>query len=526
MITPEQQQQIQSQLKSSGIAPAAGSPAWYQQLKATNPSVDQQNEPQTPSYAADLADQLRGGGDTMTNSVETAANRVAADNQQPATLGNEFAKAGHLVEGGLGAAAGAAQTLFSPLSALFQKAADTTGIHPFDAAMSTPEGKAFAAWAQQHPEAATNLQNTLTVASSEGGAEGAGAAAPIVKDAAGDAAGSLKASLAPTELTPEMKAAKDAAAQDAAHQQAAGAIEKEVRNTAAKYPSVGKLLNQSEVAKGNDPISVLSSYENGQALPALKDGKLQVDDATGFLKDQVGRLSDIKDNLVSSSKDVTPVADFQARSNAIIDSQKGWSLAKKEATKADVQKLTEPWNATYPDGIPNPELDALKTEHANESTSYNSKSPFSLDAHAVVAKAARQLVQNNAADAPIDELNKLIASHYDAIKLLGAMRGKTPHGGALSKMFNNTVGEIGGMAGGLALGHPFLGAMAGRAGAEAVNNIINNHFISNPLKRTLVNNMKGADPEVVQKALDYLEPNTQPEVSTPPAQLQNPELPE
>lgn len=298
----------------------------------------------------------------------------------------------------------------------------------------------------------------------------------------------------PPEVTPSESSATNAKAHDA--------IDTEVRSLGAKYSTIGKLLNESEVARGNDPVKVLSSYESGKALPKIAKGKLQPDQATNFLKGQIKILSGIKNRLAETG-DSTSLAEFLQAAYDKIDSG-GGSLAKKAADKADVEKIIKLYDETYPEGIPNTELDKIKTEQTKESSSYNSKSPFSLDAHGIVGDAARTLVEDKATPAPIEELNKFISSHYDAIKLLNTMRGKAPHGGALSRMMNNTIGEVGGLAAGMAVGHPFLGAMVGRAGAEAVTEVINNHFISNPLKRAIVNNMTDADPAVVKQALDYL----------------------
>lgn len=511
MITPEQQQAIQGSLKSQGLvsptsATGAANPgSWYTQLKAgSQPAAATAPAGNPISWAGGkIADAFEGGVDQMKEGYDQAA-----EAKNPL----EKTEAGLQEAGG---AVGAVGSIFAPVIAPVGKAINAAA----DKLSDTPLIKGAAGNPVTNPDGSTSyvpnkgadrvpqdLENTANIISLPLGGEAAPAAAETVSSAAGkatDMAATMGAK-AKEALTPKEDPAAAAAEATAKQAKAHAAIEDEVRNTAAKYTTVGKALNQAEVTNKTDPIGVLSSYSKGQALPTLVKGKLQVDAPTAFLKEQIGTLSTIKSKLVSSTDAATPVEDFATRVKSVINNQ-GWSAAKKAAMQAEAQKLTDGLKTVYPDGIPNEELDKLKTEHTQESTSYNSKSPFSLDAHAVVGKAARQLVQSNADGAPIDELNKLIQSHYDAVKVLGAMRGKTPHGGALSRMMGNTIGEVGGLAGGLAVGHPFLGAMAGRAGAEAITEIINNHFISDPLKRSLVNNMKGADPAVVQKALDYLD---------------------
>lgn len=471
------------------------------------------------------------GGSNAENPITSIVNQAKSGMSQIKEGTSEISKGESPIQGGesaLKAESGLATVITSPLAPIFRVVNEM--IQKAGEGYATlPSVKAFAQTptAETAMRVAQDLSNAGNVAGTIAGGTKGVENAPEVATKATDLAKSTieqgkgaidSARVAMTPKPEDVAVAKEkqtAATNEKAHQ----AIDTEVRNTAAKYPSVGKILNASETARGTEPVKVLSSYPEGKALPTLVKGKLQVDTPVKFLKDQVSRLSEIKKNLVGTAKDTTTVEDFK---QAALDriSKQDWSTAKKAQESAGVQKLLSDLESTYPDGIPSTEMDLLKTEHANESKSYNSKSTFSPDTHAIVGQTAKDIVETQGGEAPIEELNKLISSHYDAIKLLGAMRGKTPHGGALSKMFNNTIGEVTGLGAGMAIGHPFLGAMAGRAGAEAITEIINNHFISNPLKRSLVKNMKGADPEVVGKALEYLKNDKS---STQPVESQSPE---
>lgn len=402
------------------------------------------------------------------------------------------------LEAGLKVGSGIASVVSSPLAGLLKPIGaamngvgnmigNIPGVQKFAA---SPAGQATSVIAQPIADAG-NIAGTIA------GLGTGGDAAPAIAATTTDAIKSVPDTLASMVPTPAERAATQAT-------KASSAIADEISNTAAKYPSVSKVLNQSEVQRGTDPVSVLSSYPNGEALPTVVKGKLQTDAPVKFLNSQISRLSSIKTDLVASSKVSTPIQDFVDAATARVNAMP-WSAAKKADETTNVTNAISKLQSTYPKGIPSTEMDLLKAEHTAESKAYNSKSAFSPDTHAIIGQAARRIVEKNGGDAPIAELNKLISSHYDAIKLLNSMRGKAPHGGALSKMMNNTLGEVGGLGAGLAVGHPFIGAMVGRAGAEAVTNIINNHFISNPLKRSIVSNMKGADPAVVSKALDYLD---------------------
>lgn len=425
-----------------------------------------------------------------------------------------------LLEGSAKIAGGAAQAVTSPIAPLFKPVGDAVNAAG-KALSNTPlmqaYGKDTASLPANQPTAPERILGTVNdltnvAATVAGGKEGAETAPKVVDtaiDAAKTGADKVKTTVANAKdsLTPkpEQVAAKQQAKSVASQAKAKDAIDTEIRNTASKYPAVGKVLNESEATKGNDPISVLASYDKGKALPTMVKGKLQTDAATNFLKSQVSKLGAVKSDLNFLNDNKISLNDFAQRAKDTVDAQTGWSAAKKADAKAQVGKIFDAMKPNYKEDLPMAEVDKLKTEHTQESTSYNSKSPFSLDAHGIVGKAARDIVSMHADGAPIDELNKLMSSHYDAIKLLQSMRGKTPHGGLFSKHVGQVGGEVIGAAAGATLGHPFLGAMAGRAGADFVNEVVNNHFISNPLKRTLITNMKGVDPEVMTKALAHIE---------------------
>jgi hypothetical protein len=515
MITPQQQQQIQATLRNSGIAPAVGMAPWYQELKGTNTTVDQQNAPQTPSVLSDYGDQISSATHKITSSVGNAADNLAADNASgDNSLLGEFKKAGHLVEGGLGAAAGAAQAIFAPFSAAFQKIADDTGVHPVQTFMQSPQGQAFVNWAKAHPELATNLGDALTVATSDAGDAGLGKLAPIAKDIASDTTSTVKdaAAAVSDKLHPTPPSPEDAAAAQLERNQAAQqAIKDEITKTAGKYPStVGSTLDTMVRQNGTDPLGVISSYGK-DALPTVNEGgKLDTLEQQAFLKNRIGDLSDVKNDAVFINDNSVPLDGVKKYAADLVDAQKSWTQARKAKALDQIGKEFDSFAAAYKDApLSTAELDKIKTEQTGLSKAYNNSGakPFELDTHGIIGKAARDLVELHTDDAPTKELNKLIQSHYDAVDLLDALNGKAPHGGYLTRTLNRMAGEITGAVAGGSIGHPFIGAMAGRAGADLISGILNSNFISSPLKRRLIEGMTTIEPKVKQKMLDYIEQN-------------------
>jgi hypothetical protein len=537
---------FQALLQSHNYAPPAqtSTGGWYDKLKGTSEPAMPAEPNILQKTGSSIVDTAKAGIENVKSGIsdlytppdatmDTQPKNPNAIGSGPVStaleIGAKAIKGGEKAVGGLGkVVGGVAQTALSPVlgpvsavgGAIGEKIGNAV---PSDAAMK------FEDMLKAHPaigENASDIMNMANLAFPEA-MKAATPAIDATSAAIKDTAGNIKESLTPKAPTPEEIAASKA--QDVATQKdtaqatalkAHDIVDKEVRNTAEKYPTVGKALNNAEVTRGTEPIKVMSSYPEGKALPSMTSGgKMNSIPAINFLKTQISTLGKIKENLVGTTKENTSVEDFKQAAFDRIDKGNA-SLAKKTADKADVGKIIDGLGTTYPEGIPSTELDKIKTEQANESKSYNSKSPFSADSHAIVGQTAADAVVTKGGDAPIDELNKLLSSHYDAVKVLTAMNGKTPHGGMFSRHMGGIAGEVAGLAGGMAVGHPFIGAMIGRGASEFVNNILSSHFISNPLKATLIKNTPGLEPEVVQKALDYIDasegsPTQTPTESTP-----------
>lgn len=191
----------------------------------------------TQTLGAMDAQQVLQGGQKIAGSISDASDRIAARNEQAPTLTNELGKAGDALEGGLGAASGAIQSIFAPLTATVQKlsqtASDNSSVQAFAQKISpvldgiNTAGHPLNQWAQQNPRAATDLADALNVGlTAIGGGEGdalLGAklndGAATLKGAASDAVDATKTGIQATKDavlgTPEEQAAKataDAAA--------------------------------------------------------------------------------------------------------------------------------------------------------------------------------------------------------------------------------------------------------------------------------------------------------------------------
>ena len=304
-----------------------------------------------------------------------------------------------------------------------------------------------------------------------------------------------------------------------AKQSATDIMDSTMHTLANKYTGTQGMLSGMERKFGTNPVGVISSYAQGKAMPELIDGKINPDNAIDFLKQKIGELSGIKTDAVEANNIGVPLDSIQKEVDSTIANQ-GWSQAKQDEVSAQTNKLlngTELADGTtkggiansYPKGyLPLTEVDTIKSEQTALSKAFNNSGakPFELDAHGIVGRAAKTIVENATNDAPTQELNKLIQSHYNAVDLLEALRGKAPKGGMLTRQLSRVGGEIIGGGVGSMVGHPVIGALAGRVVSDKLDDIFGNALISNPLKRQLIEKMTDdSTSPVVKKMLDYLD---------------------
>ena len=287
-------------------------------------------------------------------------------------------------------------------------------------------------------------------------------------------------------------------------------IEDEFRQTANKYVSASKALRSMEMKAKTEPLKILSSY--GDDVVKLLDessenGKINPNNAQEFLREKIAEMGSLKTEVVKTKVERPLLKDFYSEIRNVTN-RESWSNLKKSQARVQAEKIMNQLREAYPEGnIPLDEIDRIKTEQTALSKSYNNTGlkPFEYDAHAIIGKAARNIVKNVAKDTPTDELNMIMQSHYDAIDLLEKLRGKTPHGGRLTKLMGRLGGEVAGAVAGGSAGHPILGWIGGRIIADQVFNILGNNLISNPLKRSLLKGLSNQDPQAIQAALKYLD---------------------
>jgi hypothetical protein len=285
------------------------------------------------------------------------------------------------------------------------------------------------------------------------------------------------------------------------------------RETASKYVRPQAILDQAQTVSQTDPVGVLQLY-GGKVVPTMEGGSARTTEGVEFLKQKIKDLSELRNEDLFLNNTRVPIPSYRQYANELLDSM-NWSEAKKAAVRNDLTRILDDVETAYKDspknvdGVELSELTRIKTEQTGKSKSYNNpNSKFDYDAHSIAGKAARDLVELTTDSPSVKDLNKFIQSHYDAIDFLDSLNGKKVKGGAFSKGLSKIGGDvIGAVAGSATAGLPggVVGGIAGRAVAGQISDIIQSRFITNPIKRLLIDNLKEQAPKEVTAVLKTLE---------------------
>lgn len=282
------------------------------------------------------------------------------------------------------------------------------------------------------------------------------------------------------------------------------------RKTAEKYVKPQAILNQAEQVSKTNPIGVLQMYGKN-TIPNMKGGGADTVEARNFLKQKISELSKLRNEDLFLNNERIPLGGYRQYGNELIDAQ-NWSSLKKEKVRKDFNKIADEMDNVYANdpknvnGLELLEYNTIKTEQTGLSKSYNNpKAVFDYDAHGIAGKTARDLIELTTESDSIKELNKLIQSHYDAIDFLKELEGKKIHGGALSKAMLKLGGDVVGAVAGSSVGQPVVGAVTGHVISGKIADIVQNKFITNPIKRLLIDNLAEVAPKEVKAVIKSLE---------------------
>lgn len=499
-------------------------PVYQSQVSDYTPPAD----PNAPTTAADdlntakdqvgkiatgLGHIFSTGGHNVTAAVTSGADRIAADNKNAPTLGNEVKTAGDELGTGLqtaGAVAGTAGSLIgTPVAAAIKSVADRAGnsksLQDF---ASSPEVSGMLDHinngvasvndvaqhiADNHPQLAANLGAAGNIATLFGGGEAAdvaGTTAGKVATATGDAAKAATDAAAPivdkaatavkeattkvTDAASNIPDAMSAARSTRVVKQRVAELEK----IEASSAPVRKVIAQAK-AKGIDVKSLVANTDllhgavdkTGTIRTTLPGGAVEQ------LNDFIQPQEDVISKTLQREGKTIPLADLESGINKAIDTSPlkgGAKIRALNTAKQDIEgyKLDavdaegKPWVEGESEGEPHIPLSTVHDAKVDKYSNIDYGNPESSKADKIIAKELKETVEKNTDSVDAKALNAELAQHYTTLNYLEKLDGRKVDGGKLGKYFARTIGAVAGAHMGP------LGAIAGSEGAGAVHGAI------------------------------------------------------
>ena len=329
--TPEQEAQIKSVLGQDTVIPGSIThPPNTGDVLAQKwaAQATQQQPAQTPSFGIHPLQQPQDpttqGINKIGSSITEGAQRLSDEGTNDFSMGSLGRRMSAIGETGLGTATGALQTLFSPITALTQKAADVTGIHPLDALSNTEAGKSLGAWAQANPRFAKNLSDAFTVATADLGVKGAGAVSDAV-----DTANGAKATF-----------------RDVTKQSIENSKNFVENNITGAHPDVMKI--QQVISPKLTPTETKLALDQGRIIPG-QDATLLKDGTPDQVipSNQTARASETIANQIPGAGNMKAPELYSALDTKISSLSKVLRPQMESApiTPTTIEKITNDWNA-------------------------------------------------------------------------------------------------------------------------------------------------------------------------------------
>lgn len=284
--------------------------------------------------------------------------------------------------------------------------------------------------------------------------------------------------------------------------------------------SPGRQLLSNLPEKGARATKLLTA---SGALPTVEGTHFNVDDAIDNMEGRLAQLGQARAGAIDTLHPTISLDDLatQAKTNvgnAPADAGPAAAhVALQRTMSGEAQGMEDKIDTiinniktkTGRSTISAQELQALKeVQTANSGVFRRTGAIGDQNAASLLGEAAKSKMESLAKDAGfpgLQEYNKHMADHYDAIKVLQRLRQQSVKGGRLGNMLTGHV--VGAVAAGAAnaAGGGFLGSIASLLAGESGGNFISKLMNSgqNPLRAALLDKMEAEDPAIVQELKNF-----------------------
>jgi hypothetical protein len=289
-------------------------------------------------------------------------------------------------------------------------------------------------------------------------------------------------------------------------------------NVAPKFDDVAQQYadNILDTTKRNSKITAQFEKANGVKpqnelvrrgiIPAIEDGKVNFDDGILKLENEVDQFDDAIDRVVNRYKDL------RIDENQVVDRiESALKTDPALATSGRVsstRKLAQEILDGYKDDFGRSNF-TLKEIQDFKKAQYKLANRFKTgavpdytkaDGHTIVAKAFKEIIENNIDDVAVRELNREYGRAISLMDYMAKVSGTAVKGGRLGKYFARSIGAVAGSQGGL------VGSLIGASAGDAFASALQNYAVLGPLKARYVAQVgQGFKNEVLEQTIKYLD---------------------
>lgn len=264
-------------------------------------------------------------------------------------------------------------------------------------------------------------------------------------------------------------------------------------------------------SKGSSPERVLSERK---IILGVDNGKIDATDAIATLEKEVAERSTVLDKALAKYPHTVPADTIKTQiKKEIAASPEIRAQGRVRELQGQADKIIDDYvEQSSSDAFKLSDIQAFKKGQYELSKKFKISDVGRADAHSEVASAFRRVIEQNADDVSVRDLNRQVGELEDTINILNRAQATAIRGGRLGRYAGRIVGATAGSQTGLPLIGPVLGAMFGDALAVALQKTA----ISGPLNRILIRMSHAApDNTLIQKTIDFIEAVERGEVVLP-----------
>lgn len=241
---------------------------------------------------------------------------------------------------------------------------------------------------------------------------------------------------------------------------------------------------------------------NKNLYPDIVDRHYDSTAAVSTLEQQIKNLSDVRTEALGSYPNMVKFDDLKENALDAVTTPQNRADGTLLARQAQVSGVIDTYKKIYGDSVPLNTLSEIKSGLDSLGKYDATVSNPTRDTYKQIGRVAKESIENEVQKADptsnnsVQQFNKYIQQHYQAIDMLNKINGNAAKGGSLSRYALGIAGSIAASGGGP------LSSLLGFFGGEYGSDLITSNAVTNPLRNAVLNKLKMEDPAIVNQFLN------------------------